>query len=181
MTINGNDIGGDSHDAPYPLAATIDRDVLDAEAAHLDALDSRPWITRIPTYLRLGGPGFMGAALTLGAGTMTAAMLSGAQFGYRTMWIAWVAIGSGLFMMAAMARFTTQGRFRVILKQEERHGWFIARVLTALVALVGVAIIFNFGQVALGTHLIESIAGSFGAPFPREWNWPLYALVTSRW
>jgi len=109
---------------------------------------------------------------------MTAAMLSGAQFGYKTLWISWVAIGSGLFMMAAMARFTTKGQFRVIRKQEERHGWFIARVLTALVALVCVAIIFNFGQVALGTHLIETIAGLSGVSFPREWNWPLYALVT---
>lgn len=162
----------------YPLAENIPRAKLDAEAALLERLSRKPFPLRIPAYLRLGGPGFMGAALTLGAGTMTAAMLSGAQFGYRTLWIAWVAIGSGLFMMAAMARFATRGRFRVIGKQEERHGRFIARVLTALVGLVGVAVIFNFGQVALGTHLMEAIAATAGVSFPREWNWPLYAVVT---
>lgn len=121
----------------------------------------------------------MGAALTLGAGSMTAAMLSGAQFGYKTLWIAWVAMGSGLFMMAAMARFTTRGRFRVIQMQNDRHGWFISRVLTALVGMVGVALIFNFGQVALGTHLMETIAATAGLSFPRKMNWPLYALVTT--
>ena len=162
----------------YPLAASIPQEVLDTEAEHLEALADKPFLLRLPSYLRMGGPGFIGAALTLGAGTMTAAMLSGAQFGYKTLWIVWFAIGSGLFMMAAMARFTTKGQFRVIQKQAERHGWFIAKVLTAFVGLVCVAIIFNFGQVALGTHLIETIADTASVSFPREINWVLYALVT---
>lgn len=121
----------------------------------------------------------MGAALTLGAGTLTAAMLSGAQFGYRTLWIVWIAIGSGLFMMAAMARITTRGQFRIIQKQQQHHGWFISSVLTAFVGLVVVAVVFNLGQVALGTHLIESLAGQAGFSFPQAWNWPLYVLLTS--
>ena len=166
-------------DSPaYPLAAAIPQEVLDAEADRLDALADKPWPLRVPVYMQLGGPGFMGAALTLGAGSLTAAMLSGAQFGYKTLWIVWVAIGSGIFMMAAMARFTTRGRFPIIQKQEQRHGWFIARVLTAFLALVCVAVIFNFGQVALGTHLVETIAAEAGISFPQTWNWPLYALLT---
>lgn len=163
----------------YPLAASIPQKVLDAEAGRLQALSEKPFLLRLPAYLKMGGPGFMGAALTLGAGTMTAAMLSGAQFAYKTLWIAWVAIGSGLFMMAAMARFTTKGQFRVVEMQTERHGWFIARILTALIGLVAVAVIFNFGQVALGTHLVEAIASNAGISFPREWNWPLYTVLTA--
>ncbi len=170
----------DSGQSPvYPLAEAIPSEVLDAEARRLEEVSHKPLPMRVPTYLKLGGPGFMGAALTLGAGTLTAAMLSGAQFGYKTLWISWVAIGSGLFMMAAMARFTTRGRFRVIEKQSERHGWLIARFLTAFVGLVSVAVIFNFGQVALGTHLMESLAGAAGVSFPQEVNWPLYGILTA--
>lgn len=164
--------------AAYPIAATIPPAELDAEADRLEAIQDKPFLLRLPTYLKLGGPGFMGAALTLGAGSMTAAMLSGAQFGYKTLWVAWVAMASGLFMMAAMARFTTQGQFRVIQKQTSRHGRFIGLFLTAIVGVVSVAIIFNFGQVALATHLMETIASTAGLSFPRQVNWPFYALLT---
>lgn len=169
----------ESRTTVYPLAEAIPRALLDAEAARLDALAEKPWLTRLPGYLRLGGPGFMAAALTLGAGTLTAAMLSGAQFGYRTLWIAWVAIGSGVFMMAAMARITTRGQFRIIEKQHQHHGFVIARVLTAFVGLVVVAVVFNLGQVALGTHLIESLGAQVGISLPQALNWPLYAVLTA--
>jgi len=165
--------------AAYPLADAVPEAVLDAEADRLAGLKDTPWLRRIPVYLELGGPGFMGAALTLGAGTLTAAMLSGAQFGYRTLWIVWIAIGSGVFMMAAMARMTTRGQFRLIEKQHQRHGWFISRVLTAFVGVVLVAVVFNLGQVALGTHLIESLGEKLGVHLPRTWNWPLYMVLTA--
>ena len=164
--------------APYPLAEAIPQDTLDAEANELEQLRSKPLLSRLPVYMKMGGPGFMGAAATLGAGTLTAAMLSGSQFGYKTLWISWVAIGTGLFMMAVMARFTTKGQFRVVEVQKERHGWFMGAVLTCLVGMVSVAVIFNFGQVALATHLIETLASETGFDFPRTWNWPLYGLLT---
>jgi Mn2+/Fe2+ NRAMP family transporter len=88
-------------------------------------------------------------------------------------------MGSGVFMMAAMARFTTKGQFPIVRMQERRHGFFIARVLTAFLGLVCVSVIFNFGQVALGTHLIEAIAAESGYAFPQKWNWVLYAGVTA--
>ncbi|MEM6414430.1 MAG: divalent metal cation transporter [Pseudomonadota bacterium] len=163
----------------YPLADQIPAEQLDREAALLRSLNTKPLHTRLLTFLQLGGPGFFGAALTLGAGTLTAAMLSGAQFGYKTLWISWVAIGSGLFMMAAMARFTTKGQLRIIEVQSKRHGFFVARILTAFVGIVCVALAFNFGQVALGTHLIESVASTAGFSFPQAWNWPLYGLITA--
>jgi Mn2+/Fe2+ NRAMP family transporter len=171
----------DTHNpgATYPLAEAIPQATLDAEAEQLQQLAGKPLLSRIPAYMKLGGPGFMGAAATLGAGTLTAAMLSGSQFGYKTLWISWVAIGSGLFMLAAMARFATKGQFRVVEVQRERHGWFMAAVLTCLVGLVSVTVIFNFGQVALATHLVETLAGEVGFSFPRTLNWPLYGLLTA--
>jgi len=165
--------------AAYPLAEGIPPDVLDAEADRLEALAQESWFRRLPVYLRLGGPGFLGAALTLGAGTMTAAMLSGARFGYSTLWIVWIAIGSGVFMMAAMARMMTRGGFLLIEKQHQHHGVVVSRILTAFVGLVVVAVVFNLGQVALGTHLIESLGAQAGVSLPQARNWPLYAVVTA--
>ena len=163
----------------YPIADAIPTEVLDAEVVRLEGLADAPFPTRVWGYLRLGGPGFMGAALTLGAGSLTAAMLSGAEFGYRTMWLVWVAMGLGVFMLAAMVRFTTKGGFRVIQEQNERHGWVIGSLMTALVGCVAVAVIFNTGQVSLGTHLMESLAETAGFGMPRWLAGILYAAVTT--
>ena len=163
----------------YPIARKIPRAVLDAEADRLADLARAPVHRKLGGYARLAGPGFMGAALTLGAGTLTSSMLSGATFGYRTLWLIWLSAGLGLFMMAAMARFTCRGGFRVIQVQNRRHSWLIGSLMTALVGTAAVAVIFNFGQVALGTHLIESLAPFAGFSFPAEVNWIIYAAVTS--
>ncbi|MBN1223715.1 MAG: divalent metal cation transporter, partial [Candidatus Aminicenantes bacterium] len=125
------------------------------------------------------GPGFMDAALTLGAGTMTAAMLSGAMFGYRTMWVLWVSMGIGMFMMAAMARFTCRGRVPIIAAQNRYHGRIVGSFLTAIIGNAAVAVIFNYGQVSLGTHLIESLTPIMGFEFPRQINWVLFSAITS--
>ena len=163
----------------YPISAPIPPEELQRQTQALAAAREKGFIRGLPTYVKLGGPGFIGAALTLGAGTMTSSMLAGSQFGYKTLWILWVAVGSGMFMMAAMARFTCQGGFNLIEQQARMYGWFIARVLTAFVGMVTVAVVFNFGQVALGTHLMESIVEISGGNFPQEYNWPLYIILTS--
>jgi len=148
------------------------------ELVELRRLRALPPLRRWLGYFQLGGPGFMDAALTLGAGTLTAAMLSGARFGYKTAWLLWVSMGLGLFMMAAMARFTTRGQGAVAL-QNRHHGWLVGSLMTALVGTAAVAIIFNYGQYSLGTHLIESLAARVGFHFPRQVNWVLYMAVTS--
>jgi len=161
---------------PFAAASLEDRE---AEAAALERIESRAPLPRFWGRLRLSGPGFMDSALTLGAGTLTAAMLSGAAFGYRTMWLLWLSMGLGVFMMAAMARFTCRGGFRVIRVQNRFHGWVVGSLLTALVGTVAVAVIFNYGQYSLGTHLIESLTPMLGFSFPRQWNWIVFMAVTS--
>ncbi len=163
----------------YPIAEKIPPEVLEAEVKKLDELKTKPALFRIGGYLRMGGPGFMDSALTLGAGTMAASMLSGAIFGYRTMWVLWVSMGIGMFMMAAMARFTCGGGIPIIAVQKRYHGWIVGSLMTALVGTAAVAIIFNYGQYSLGTHLIESLTPLLGFEFPRQINWVLYMAVTS--
>jgi Mn2+/Fe2+ NRAMP family transporter len=148
------------------------------EITELRRLRERPLLARVLGYVKLGGPGYMDAALTLGAGTLTAAMLSGATFGYKTLWLLWLSMGLGLFMMAVMARFTTRGHGIVAL-QNRYHSWLIGSLATALVGTAVVAVVFNFGQYSLGTHLMESLASLLGFSFPRQWNWTFYMALTS--
>lgn len=163
----------------YPIAERVSPKELEQELAQLEELRLSPPLKRGWGYLRLGGPGFIDAATTLGAGTLTASMLSGAMFGYRTMWLLWVSMGLGMFMMAAAARFTCRGGFRVIVEQNRRHGWVVGSLLTGLLGTAAVAIIFNYGQYSLGTHLIESLAPMLGFEFPRQVNWVVFLIVTS--
>jgi len=68
------------------------------------------------------------------------------------MWLLWVSMGLGLFMMAAMARFTCRGGFRIIVIQNRYHGWIVGSLLTAIVGTAAVAVIFNYAQYSLGSH-----------------------------
>lgn len=163
----------------YPLAQAIAPEELQAEVREIERLQHGPLLRRTWGYLRLGGPGFLDAATTLGAGTMTAAMLSGAAFGYKTLWLLWLSMGLGTFMMAACARFTCRGGFRVIAVQNRYHGWVVGSLLTGLIGTAAVAVIFNYAQYSLGTHLIESLASRLGLSFPRQINWVVFMAVTS--
>lgn len=163
----------------YPLANAVPPEKLRAERAELERLRNSPTWIRVWGFLRLGGPGFLDAATTLGAGTLTAAMLSGATFGYKTMWLVWVSMGLGTFMMAASARFTCRGGFRIIAEQNRCHGWIVGSLMTGLIGTAVVAVIFNYAQYSIGTHLIESLAPMLGFELPRQMNWALYMALTS--
>ena len=75
----------DQRRSPYPLADAVPEAELQRQVDELASAKNRGLVRGMPTYLKLGGPGFIGAARTLGAGTMTSSMLAGAEFGYRTL------------------------------------------------------------------------------------------------
>lgn len=164
---------------PYPIARRVPQEELDAEVERLNSLATAPVHRKIGGYARLLGPGVMTAALTLGAGTLTTSMVAGATYGYRTLWLVWLSAGLGLFLMAASARFTCRGGFRLVKVQNQRHGWLVGSFATGLLGCGVVAVAFNFPQVTLGTHLIESLAPLAGFSFPAKWNWLLFGAVTA--
>ena len=47
--------------AHYPLADAIPTQQLDAELAQLEAVQQKPFFSRIYGYMKLGGPVFIGA------------------------------------------------------------------------------------------------------------------------
>ncbi|MBA2304939.1 MAG: divalent metal cation transporter [Acidobacteria bacterium] len=163
----------------YPLAESLSPEELAKELASVEQLQDAALPQKFLGYLRLTGPGFMGSGLTIGAGTMTSAMLMGTNFGFRTLWIVWLSIGLGMFMIAAAARFTCRGGFRVIPAQNRHHGLLVGSLLTGLVGVALVAIVFNFAQYSLACHLIESLAALSGVRLPRQINWILVVPLTS--
>lgn len=162
----------------YPLAEAIPQEQLDAEIAELERIEKLPLIPKILGYIKLGGPGFIGAAFTLGAGTVTSSMLSGSIYGYKTMWVLWFSIVVGIFMVAAGLRFATKGG-RIIILQNKYHHWIIGSVLTALGGVAIPAILWSWGQFALAGNLLESLTPHLGFSFPRQYNWIAIVALTT--
>ena len=52
-------------------------------------------------------------------------------------------------------------------------------MMTGIVGTAAVAVIFNYGQYSLSTHLIESLAPMLGFEFPRQVNWVVFMAITS--
>lgn len=164
--------------AHYPLADAIPTQQLDAELAQLEAVQQKPFFSRIYGYMKLGGPGFIGAGFTLGAGSITSAMISGVVYGYKTMWVAWFSMAVGLFMIAATLRLATKAGQLVPL-QNKYHHFLVGSVLTALGGVAIPSAIWTWGQFSLAGNLFESLTPYFGFNFPRQYNWTVIWATTS--
>ena len=154
----------------YPLADAIPQEQLDAEVAYLESLKGKPFFSRLWGYMKLGGPGFIGAGFTIGAGSIVSAMLSGVMYGYKTMWVTWFSMFVGLFMIAAVLRIGTKAG--QLVKQQNKHHHFL--VGSIMVGLGGVALpsaIWTWGQFSLAGNLLENLTPHLGFNFPREYNW----------
>ena len=85
------------------MAHPPDPDVLERERAELRRLDGEPLLPRLRGFARMIGPGYLQSAMTLGGGTATAALFSGALFGYELLWVAPLAMALGVLMLAAIS------------------------------------------------------------------------------
>ena len=162
----------------YPLADAIPQEQLDAELAELEKIEKQPFLRRLFGYMKLGGPGFIGAGFTLGAGSVTSAMISGVMYGYKTMWVVWFSMFVGLFMIASVLRIGTKAG-QLVPIQNKYHHPLIGSVLTALLGVALPAIIWTWGQFALASNLLENLTPYFGFQFPRTYNWTVIWLVTT--
>lgn len=169
---------GEGRVARYPLADAISQEELDRELAKLEGIEQKPLLPRVWGFMKLGGPGFIGAGFTLGAGSVTAAMIAGAVYGYKTMWVTWFSMVVGLFMIAATLRLATKGGQLVPL-QNKYHHWVIGSILTALGGVALPAIIWTWGQFALAGNLLENLTPILGFAFPRQYNWTIIWGLTT--
>ena len=151
--------------APDPARLAADR-------TWLAGVAQRPWLARQAAYLRRGGPGYLQSALTLGGGTASACILSGAAFGFELLWVAplGMILGGVVFMAISHQTLSTGMRpfeaMRVHAGPVFAWGWAIGTVLASVV--------WHFAQYSLASAVLVDLAEVAGFTAPR---WLMGLLV----
>ena len=151
--------------APDPARLAADR-------TWLAGVAQRPWLARQVAYLRRGGPGYLQSALTLGGGTASACILSGAAFGFELLWVAplGMILGGIVFMAISHQTLSTGMRpfeaMRVHAGPVVAWGWAIGTVLASIV--------WHFAQYSLASAVLVDLAEVAGFTAPR---WLMGLLV----
>lgn len=155
-----------------PMVHPPDPARLAADRAWLREVSERPWLTRQLAYLRRGGPGYLQSALTLGGGTASACILSGAAFSYELLWVAplGMILGGIVFMAIAHQTLSTGMRpfeaMRVHAGPVVAWGWAIGTVVASIV--------WHFAQYSLASTVLVDLAEVAGFAVPR---WLMGVLV----
>ena len=144
-----------------PLVRERDAAALDAEAASLRVIDSRPgrW-SRWRGYWSLTGPGWVQSALTLGAGTAGSTILAGSLYGYKLLWVNPLAMLLGVVMFGAIAHQT-------LITRARPYDVFWKKLHPSLALLWGfsvllASIVWQFPQYALGTAVVRDVFSAAG-------------------
>ncbi|MFZ9882253.1 MAG: hypothetical protein ACO3QC_12720, partial [Phycisphaerales bacterium] len=139
-----------------PMVHPPDAAALEADRAWLSSVASRPWLARQAAYLRRGGPGYLQSALTLGGGTASACLLSGAAFEFELLWVAplGMLLGGIVFMAIAHQTLSTGMRpfeaMRVHAGPVFAWGWAFGTVLASVV--------WHFAQYSLASAVLVDLA-----------------------
>lgn len=118
-------------------------------------------LRRIAGYLRMCGPGYMQSAMTLGASSIASCVLYGALMGYELLWVNPLAIVSGCFVLAAIAK-------QVCHTGEPPYESFKRRLHPALAVIWGGSallgtVIWHFPQYGLTANGVITVGQAFGA------------------
>ena len=159
----------DTSDRPdargVPMVHPPDAERVAADRAWLADIAQQPWHVRQLAYLRRGGPGYLQSALTLGGGTASACLLSGAAFGYELLWVAplGMILGGIVFMAISHQTLSTGMRpfeaMRVHAGPVVAWGWAIGTVLASVV--------WHFAQYSLASAVLVDLADVAGFAVPR--------------
>ncbi len=126
-------------DRDLPMLSRFDPEALAQEKAHLRELEGKPLIKRMGGYFKMGGPGWLQSAFTLGGGSAGSSLFAGALTGYALLWVQPVAMLLGVIMMSALAyqTLTTQKRPFQAVNQYAHPvfgwGWAFASLLASIV------------------------------------------------
>lgn len=137
-----------------------DTDARAEELGYLRGLAAEPPLARLRGYLKLLGPGYMQSAMTLGGGTASSALFAGAAFGYGLLWVAPVAMGMGVCMLAAVSYQALTSEERPWRAMHTHAGpafawaWAIGALLSS--------IIWQFPQYALSSAVLVDLADMAG-------------------
>lgn len=130
------------------------------ESELLEAIAERPALQRIPSYLRLSGPGWMQGALTLGGGSAITSLTLGAVYGYELLWVQPLAMLIGCIMLFALSHQTLSTRIKPFAAMRDHVHPSLAW-LWAAAALVS-SIIWGFSHYPLSAGMLEEIIAVSG-------------------
>lgn len=148
-----------------PMVRPPDAQRLAAEREWLRETAGRPWLVRQLRYLRRGGPGYLQSALTLGGGTASACLLSGAAFGYQLLWVAPLAMILGGVVFAAIAHQTLSTGMRPFVAMRTYAGPFTAWGWA--IGTVVASIVWHFAQYSLASAVLVDLGEVAGLRLPR--------------
>ncbi len=160
-----HDAGLDDLQRGLRMSAPPDPSHIARESRWLDELDRQPLHRRLRGWLSLSGPGYLQSALTLGAGTATTALFSGAVFGYALLWVAPVAMALGVAMLSAIAHQTLSTGMRPLPAMSRFAGAPFAGAWAASSLLA--SIVWHVPQYNLAANSVVdlcAVAGLAGVP-----------------
>lgn len=138
---------------------------LAAEREWLRETAERPWLVRQLRYLRRGGPGYLQSALTLGGGTASACLLSGAAYGYQLLWVAPLAMILGGVVFAAIAHQTLSTGMRPYEAMRTHAGAFVANGWA--IGTILASTVWHFAQYSLASAVLVDLGEVAGLQLPR--------------
>ncbi|WP_245623469.1 divalent metal cation transporter [Catenovulum maritimum] len=125
------------------------------EVETLRAIAKKPALQRVPTYLKLSGPGWLQGAMTLGGGSAVTSLTIGALFGYELLWVQPISMLIGCIMLYVLSHQTlhTQKKpFESMKKHVNKPiawGWALAAFASS--------IIWGFAHYPLSAGMMEEI------------------------
>lgn len=125
------------------------------EAQQLAALANTPALKRLPTYLRLSGPGWLQGAMTLGGGSAITSLTLGAQYGYDLLWVQPIAMIIGCIMLFALSHQTLSTGERPYQAMRKHVNPSLA-FLWAFAAIAS-SVIWGFSHYPLSAGMIEEV------------------------
>jgi len=148
-----------------PMVHPPDPARLAAERAWLSEVATRPWPARLAAYLRRGGPGYLQSALTLGGGTASACILSGAAFEFELLWVAPLGMLLGGIVFMAIAHQTLSTGMRPFEAMRTHAGGFVA--WSWAIGTVLASVVWHFAQYSLASAVLVDLAEVAGFTVPR--------------
>ncbi len=121
-------------------------------------------------FMRLSGPGWLQAAITLGGGSLGGALYLGMMSGTSMLWLQVVAMLVGLVMLMAIAYVTVTSGVRPYAAINEHInpvlgvGWLLATILANMIFILGQ---FSLCYTAVNDSLFPNLANHVGSADPK--------------
>ncbi|MFT4613953.1 MAG: manganese transport protein [Bacteroidia bacterium] len=128
---------------------------MNQEIEQLNAIAARPALARLPTYLRLSGPGWLQGAMTLGGGSAITSLTIGAVYGYELLWVQPLSMLIGCIMLFALSHQTLSTGDKPFAAMRDHVHPSLAWVWA--IAALASSIIWGFSHYPLSAGMLEEI------------------------